>query len=65
MDADTIVEQTTSRWLQLWNMRDVLNNKPMVQCSFSPSQCDDIGVFVADIIPIPIEKKEGENSKST
>jgi len=70
MDAPTIVQQTTSRWLQLWNMRDVLNNKPMVQCTFSPRQCDDIGVFVADIIPIPIpipipiEKTLTENENS-
>jgi hypothetical protein len=45
-------------------MRDVLNNKPMIQCSFSPRQCDDIGVFVADIIPIQIEKTITENENS-
>uniref|UniRef100_A0A6C0EFZ7 protein-serine/threonine phosphatase n=1 Tax=viral metagenome TaxID=1070528 RepID=A0A6C0EFZ7_9ZZZZ len=58
MDATAIVEQTTNRWLQMWNMRDVLNNKPMVQCKFTPKQCDDIAVYVADIKPIPIEKNE-------
>jgi len=64
MDADAIVEQTTNRWLQLWNMHDVLNNQPIVQCRFSRSQCDDIGVFVADITPIPIEKNEtNENER--
>jgi serine/threonine protein phosphatase PrpC len=64
MDAPTIVEQTTNRWLQLWNMRDVINNKPMIQCRFTPKQCDDIGVFVSDIKPIPIEKNETNENET-
>ena len=59
MDATTIVEQTTNRWLQLWNMQDAINNnKQSVKCKFTPKQCDDIAVYVADIKPIPIEKNE-------
>jgi len=52
MDASAIEEQASMRWLQLWNMEDRLNNKPFVKCKFTPKQCDDVAVFVADIDPI-------------
>lgn len=53
MDAPTIVEQTTTRWLQEWNMQDLLNhNQEIIQCNFTPKQCDDIAVVVVDIAPL-------------
>jgi len=53
MDADDIIIQTTYRWLQQWNMIDVLNNDNAIhQCKYTSKQCDDISVVVADIIPI-------------
>jgi serine/threonine protein phosphatase PrpC len=53
MDVDDIMIQATERWLQEWNMRDVLNNDDTVYyCKYQPYQCDDISVVVADIIPI-------------
>jgi serine/threonine protein phosphatase PrpC len=53
MDADAIMKQTTERWLQKWNMVDVLNNDPTVHyAKYEPHQCDDIAVVVADIVPI-------------
>jgi serine/threonine protein phosphatase PrpC len=61
MDANAIVEQTTNRWLQMWNMHDVLNNKKNVQGKFTPHQCDDIAVFIADILPNEINEMTKEN----
>ena len=53
MDADAIMKQTTERWLQKWNMVDVLNNDPTIHyAKYEPYQCDDIAVVVADIVPI-------------
>jgi serine/threonine protein phosphatase PrpC len=53
MDADAIMKQTTERWLQKWNMVDVLNHDPTIHyAKYEPYQCDDIAVVVADIIPI-------------
>lgn len=53
MDADDIIIQTTDRWLQQWSMIDILNNDNTIhQCKYTPKQCDDISVVVADIIPI-------------
>ena len=53
MDADAIMKQTTDRWLQSWNMIDVLNDSSIVhRAKYQPYQCDDIAVVVADIIPI-------------
>jgi serine/threonine protein phosphatase PrpC len=53
MDAHTIVERTTNRWLQEWNMQDLLNhNQTVIQCNFTPKQCDDIAVVVVDIVPV-------------
>lgn len=60
MDANAIVEQTTNRWLQMWNMHDVLNNKKNVQGKFTPQQCDDIAVFIADILPNEINEMANE-----
>lgn len=52
LDAEKIVERTTSRWLQDWNMQDLLNhNQEIIQCKFTQKQCDDIAVVVVDIIP--------------
>jgi hypothetical protein len=47
----------------MWNMHDVLNNKKNVQGKFTPHQCDDIAVFIADILPNEINEmtKENEN----
>jgi len=61
MDANAIVEQTTNRWLQMWNMHDVLNNKKNVQGKFTPQQCDDIAVLVVDILPNEINEMANEN----
>ena len=61
MDANAIVEQTTNRWLQMWNMHDVLNNKKNIQGKFTPHQCDDIAVFIADILPNEINEMTNEN----
>jgi hypothetical protein len=61
MEANAIVEQTTNRWLQMWNMHDVLNNKKNVQGKFTPHQCDDIAVFIADILPNEINEMANEN----
>jgi serine/threonine protein phosphatase PrpC len=48
-----LMEQTTNRWLQTWNMQDLLNNDTdIIQCNYAPNQCDDIAIIVADIIPI-------------
>ena len=53
MDADAIMKQTTERWLQKWNMVDVLNDDPTIHyAKYEPHQCDDIAVVVADIVPI-------------
>ena len=53
MDADAIMKQTTERWLQPWNMVDVLNDDDTVRyAQYQPHQCDDIAVVVADIVPI-------------
>lgn len=53
MDADSIMKQTTERWLQQWMMLDVLNNDPTIHyATYNPQQCDDIALVVADIIPI-------------
>jgi serine/threonine protein phosphatase PrpC len=53
MDADDIMKQTTDRWLQQWKMQDLLNYDTTIHhCSYKPSQCDDISVVVANIIPI-------------
>ena len=53
MDADTIMKQTTERWLQPWNMVDLLNNHYEINyAKYEPYQCDDIAVVVADIVPI-------------
>jgi hypothetical protein len=53
MDADAIMKQTTERWLQQWNMIDVLKNDPTIHSAkYQPFQCDDIAVVVADIVPI-------------
>ena len=53
MDADAIMKQTTERWLQKWNMVDLLNNDDTVHyAKYEPHQCDDIAVVVADIVPI-------------
>jgi serine/threonine protein phosphatase PrpC len=53
MDADAIMKQTTDRWLQPWNMVDVLNHRDTVRyAQYQPHQCDDIAVVVADIVPI-------------
>jgi serine/threonine protein phosphatase PrpC len=52
LDAEKIVERTTFRWLQDWNMQDLLNhNQEIIQCKFTQKQCDDIAVVVVDIIP--------------
>jgi serine/threonine protein phosphatase PrpC len=52
-NVNEIIKQTTDRWLQKWDMQDVLNgNTDIIKCSFTPKQCDDISVIVADIIPI-------------
>jgi serine/threonine protein phosphatase PrpC len=52
-NANELMKQTTERWLQKWNMQDVLNNnEAIMRYSFTPKQCDDISVIVADIIPI-------------
>ena len=53
MDAEKIVERTTTRWLQDWNMQDLLNhNEEIVLCKFERKQCDDIAVVVVDIAPL-------------
>jgi serine/threonine protein phosphatase PrpC len=53
MDAADIMKQTTERWLQNWIMMDVLNDDPTIHyAKYTPRQCDDIAVIVADIIPI-------------
>lgn len=52
MNAQAIAEHATTRWLQMWNMHDVLNNKDSVKCRFTPNQADDVAVFVADIDPV-------------
>ena len=52
-NADELMDQTTNRWLQKWNMQDVLNNNPDIrECNFTSKQCDDVAIIVADIIPI-------------
>lgn len=52
-NVDEIMFQTTNRWLQEWNMQDLLNNNPdIIQCKFEPKHCDDVAIIVADIIPI-------------
>jgi serine/threonine protein phosphatase PrpC len=52
-NVNDIMEQTTNRWLQEWNMQDLLNNKPtIVKSKFKPKHCDDIAIIVADINPI-------------
>lgn len=53
LDAPTIVERTTNRWLQEWNMQDLLNhNEEIIQCRFEQKNCDDIAVVVVDIVPV-------------
>lgn len=52
-NSNELIKQSTDRWLQKWNMQDVLNNNDnIVRCSFKPKQCDDISIIVCDIIPI-------------
>jgi serine/threonine protein phosphatase PrpC len=47
-----IMTQTTNRWLQEWNMQDLLNNDTNVfKGRFTTKQCDDIAIIVADIVP--------------
>ena len=53
LDAEKIVERTTSRWLQDWYMQDLLNhNEEIILCKFEQKQCDDIAVVVVDIAPL-------------
>jgi len=52
-NVNDIMEQTTNRWLQEWNMQDLLNNNPtIVKSKFTSKHCDDIAIIVADINPI-------------
>jgi serine/threonine protein phosphatase PrpC len=52
-NVNDIMEQTTNRWLQEWNMQDLLNNNPtIVKSKFKSKHCDDIAIIVADINPI-------------
>ena len=51
-DTYEIMQQTTNRWLQEWNMQDLLNNNiDIVKSRYAPKQCDDVAIVVADIIP--------------
>ena len=51
-NVDELMEQTTNRWLQEWNMQDLLNNNQnIVKSRFTSKYCDDIAIIVADIIP--------------
>ena len=51
-NVDDLMEQTTNRWLQEWNMQDLLNNNQnIVKSRFTSKYCDDIAIIVADIIP--------------
>jgi hypothetical protein len=52
-NVDEIMIQTTDRWLQEWNMQDLLNNNTeIIKAKFTYKQCDDIAIIVADINPI-------------
>jgi serine/threonine protein phosphatase PrpC len=52
-NANEIMKQTTDRWLQEWNMQDLLNNNTdIIKAKFTSKQCDDIAIIVADLNPI-------------
>ena len=53
MDCKTLLNVFSSRWLQLWNMEVPDTNPIEIQrCRYRSCDCDDISVFVVDMMPI-------------
>jgi serine/threonine protein phosphatase PrpC len=53
MECDEILQTYSARWTQVWEM-EVPNTNPIKidKCRYRPVDCDDVAVFVVDMLPI-------------
>jgi len=52
MECDEILQTYSSRWTQVWEMEVPDTNPVKIErCRYRPMDCDDVAVFVVDILP--------------
>lgn len=52
MECDEILQTYSARWTQVWEMEVPNTNPVQIQrCRYRPVDCDDVAVFVVDMLP--------------